>query len=108
MATAAIEKAYLAPADIARRLNNHPSAAIRWITRGAVLSNGQRLKLRALRSPGGWLVKPEWLDEFLQSLTEDRQLAGDESASPRPRPRLSAQRRAELERVDRALASEGY
>src|SRR5271165_1622568 len=38
---------YDTPTDVARRLNNHPSAPVRWITRGAVLSNGQRLKLQS-------------------------------------------------------------
>jgi hypothetical protein len=68
------------PTDIARRLSNHPSAPIRWITKGTVLSNGQRLKLQAVRTPGGWRIRRDWLDAFLAALTADRQ-GGTDTAS---------------------------
>jgi hypothetical protein len=97
---------YLAPADIARTLGNHPSASVRWMRRGALLSDGRRLFLRFVRLPGGYRVKPEWLDEFLATLTADRQ---GESAPIEVAPvRLSPQRRRELGAVDRDLAANRF
>jgi hypothetical protein len=66
-------RVYLAPADIAQTHGIHPSAVVRWMRRGAILSNGSRLYLRFVRLPGGYRIKPEWLDEFLAALTADRQ-----------------------------------
>jgi hypothetical protein len=65
-------KLYLAPADIARELDRHPSAVVRWMRQGAILSDGTRLFLRFVRLPGGYRVRPEWLNEFLSGLTADR------------------------------------
>jgi hypothetical protein len=44
----------------------------RWITLGARLRGGGRLKLRAVYSPGGWLTCEAWIHEFLEALTADR------------------------------------
>jgi hypothetical protein len=49
-----------------------PGTMIRWINKGAKLRGGGRLKLRATRSPGGWLTSEAWIREFLDALTADR------------------------------------
>jgi hypothetical protein len=108
MATVETCSPELTTADIAKQRDNHPSAAIRWITRGACLRNGNRIKLRAIRTPGGWRVRQEWLDEFLAVLTNDRQEPDSVLVGERTRRGLSLMRRAQLDRVDRALAAEGY
>jgi hypothetical protein len=51
----------------------------RQILHGAKLRNGSRQKLRAIRTPGGWVLTREAIDEFLAVLTADRC-----SAPPRP------------------------
>ncbi len=110
MTTDVSTEVYLTPAQIGQRLNVHPSAPVRWMRRGKVLSDGTRRYLEYLALPGGYRVKPEWLDVFLEALTADRQRAdeiGGES-EPTSRPRLSTRRRAELERVDATLAAEGF
>ena len=43
----------------------------RWAKLGAALRGGGRLKLRAIRSPGGWLTCELWVREFLAVLTEN-------------------------------------
>jgi hypothetical protein len=62
----------LAPVAIARILQVSPSAPLRWLTRGVLLSDGSRLKLKSIRLPGSYRVKPEWLDAFLGRLADDR------------------------------------
>ena len=62
----------LAPVDIARSLQVSPSAPLRWLTRGVLLADGSRLKLRSIRLPGSYRVRPEWLDAFLQAVADDR------------------------------------
>src|SRR4051794_16301610 len=76
---------YLTTNDIARLLSKHPSAVVRWILRGTLLSNGERRRLQALRSPGGWLIAEEWLDNFLDAITADR-LQPEETAASKPVP----------------------
>jgi hypothetical protein len=49
-----------------------PSTLSRWITTGAMLSDGSILKLKAVRYPGGWQCSERWLREFLDRLTRDR------------------------------------
>jgi hypothetical protein len=56
----------------ARRHGVSPSAITRWIVEGALLRSGQRLKLRAIRLPGGYRTTALWLDQFISILTEDR------------------------------------
>ncbi len=74
---------YLTPCDISRILGCHPSAPIRWLSRGSVLSSGERLKLQAVRTPGGWRIRQDWLDSFLEAMTADRMKDAPETA-PRP------------------------
>jgi hypothetical protein len=97
---------YFSPNDIAHAYKKHPSAPIRWITRGVLLSTGQRLRLQAIRTPGSWLVREDWLAAFIAALTADRQTGPDETTAPRMR--QSTKQRAELERVDRALVEAGF
>src|SRR5262249_49916074 len=48
------------------------SNMIRWILDGVLLRDGTRLRLQALRAPGGWLLAQEWVYEFLEARTRDR------------------------------------
>jgi hypothetical protein len=50
----------------------HASTLVRWITKGTRLRDGSRLRLRALRTPGGWRVAEDSLYEFYDALTRDR------------------------------------
>jgi hypothetical protein len=69
-----------------------PSATTRWIVAGVMLRDGRRLKLKAIRLPGGYRTTEAWLDEFIGALTADR------TGAPVP---------AELveERAERSIAS---
>jgi hypothetical protein len=72
----------LAPVDIARIVQVSSSAPLRWLTRGVLLSDGSRLKLKSIRLPGSYRVKPVWLDAFLERLAEDR--IGDAAEAAKP------------------------
>lgn len=74
--------------EIAHELGCHPSAVTRWIQKGAALSTGERVKLRAIATPGGWRVKREDLDAFLEVLTADR-LRPQPAAESRPTPKAA-------------------
>ena len=50
----------------------HISTMIRWATRGARLRDGSRMRLRAIKTPGGWRSCAAWVDEFFDALTRDR------------------------------------
>jgi hypothetical protein len=65
--------ATLTTTDIALRRGCHPSAPVRWIQQGAMLSDGRRLKLRATCLPGSRRVCRDDLERFLDLLTRDRQ-----------------------------------
>ena len=71
MATAQSEH-YLRPVDVGRALKRHPASVIRWILNGVALSTGERLRLRAQKSPSSWLIKQSDLDAFLNAITTDR------------------------------------
>jgi hypothetical protein len=75
-----------------------PSAATRWITDGVALRDGQRLKLKAIRLPGGYRTTEQWLDEFVAALTRDRTGASV--------PAELAEKRAR--RAELALAADGW
>jgi hypothetical protein len=67
--------AYLRLIDAAREWPGgpiHPSSLTRQILRGAKLRDGSRLRLRAIKTPGGWVLTREAIDEFLAALTADR------------------------------------
>jgi hypothetical protein len=97
---------YFGLAKAAREFFNppvHPTALIRWGTRGVNLRSGQRHKLALRRQPGKWLVSEEAIREFLDALTADR--CGDDAPSPDSHP--SKRRQQELDRVDAKLAEIG-
>jgi hypothetical protein len=87
---------------IAHELETHPSAPVRWIQKGSLLSNGSRLKLKAEATPGGWRVRREDLDEFLRVLTADR--LGSDVEQQVPRPANSSR----LAKVRAALTEAGF
>jgi hypothetical protein len=102
------ERIYLTAAMAGQETDKHPAVVIRWIQKGAPLKNGERLRLQAVRTPGQWLIKPEWLEAFLTALAADRQQTNDADTKPTPRARLSSKRRAELEQVDAIYVKEGW
>ena len=57
--------------DVARQLDRHPASVTRWIVKGALLRDGSRRRLDALRTPGGWLIDQRDLDSFLTVLASD-------------------------------------
>lgn len=66
---------YLSPAQIGRRYSRdgkplHPSTINRWINRGVVTRSGARVRLRALRCPGGWRILQKDVDAFLAAVGE--------------------------------------
>lgn len=88
-------------AQVAHRLGVHPSAPWRWISRGVVAPSGGRLKLQAVRFPGGWRVRDEDLERFVAELNQ----AQPEQPAPRVEP--SAPRPESL-RAEAALAACGW
>ncbi|OJW19515.1 MAG: hypothetical protein BGO49_09360 [Planctomycetales bacterium 71-10] len=51
-----------------------PQSVMRSILNGtkSVRPEAGRIKLRAVRTPAGWLTTPEWVSEYLEALTADR------------------------------------
>jgi hypothetical protein len=84
--------------DAGRRLGVSSNAITRWIVDGAKLRDGSRLRLRAIRLPGGFRTTERWLDEFVEALTRDR------TGSPVP----SAAAVDSSRRSDAALAASGW
>jgi hypothetical protein len=89
----------------------HTSKAIRWILDGAKLRAGGRLRLQAVRGPGGWLCRDSWITEFLEELTADRMAvvhAKDPGKAPAaPGTRSDAARRMAADQAMRELAELG-
>jgi hypothetical protein len=83
----------------------HVATLTRWVLVGVKLSVGRRLKLRAVRFPGGWRTTDAWVEEFLSAITADRM--GDDATLPETI-RTPAKRRRELARVDRDLSKAGF
>jgi hypothetical protein len=53
----------------------------RWIKQGTKAPNGVWIKLRAVRFPAGWRTSEEWVEQFIDELTNasmetDRAAAG--------------------------------
>jgi Helix-turn-helix domain len=90
----------LTTSQVAHILGTHPSACVRWIQKGTLLSRGARLKLEALATPGGWRVRRSALDAFLAALTDDR--TGTSTAAPK-----APARSARVARMNANLASAG-
>ena len=95
--------ARLTLAEIAHENRCHPSAPSRWVLKGFVLSTGERLKLKAIRTPGAWLVEREELDHFLERLTADRAGKPDSAVEASRPPRSERVRR-----INAGLAAAGY
>jgi hypothetical protein len=55
--------------DVAKLVPGHPSTAWRWITAGAAMPDGTRLKLEAVRCGGRWVTTKAALRRFLAALT---------------------------------------
>jgi hypothetical protein len=49
-----------------------PTTIVRWIVDGVRLRDGHRLKLPALRYPGGWRIAEDDFEQFIATLTSDR------------------------------------
>lgn len=104
----------------------HVSTCCRWVQKGVRLRSGERLRLRAVRTPSGWLSCQRWMDEFLAALTRDRigveaDGSGDDddhghghgdatpclTSPPRPGPRSPGQRREAARRAAERSAALG-
>ncbi len=72
MATAEATETYLTPTEIAHELRLDPSAPVRWLKKGVLLSDNVRLQLQHLCTPGGYRIKRAWLDAFLAAIADDR------------------------------------
>jgi hypothetical protein len=94
--------AYIRPAAATRHVPHDgrpvsPAAILRWIRAGVKTKDGRRIKLQAIRTPGGWLTRADWIDAFLDSLTCD----GAETTRP---PQATERARAAMSR----LAERGF
>ena len=80
-----------------------PSTATRWILKGCPSRSGVRVKLKASRGGGRWLVAPDDLEAFFAAL------AATDVAAPPPTPqsRTETQRHAASERAARELERRG-
>jgi hypothetical protein len=92
----------------------HVSTLIRWATRGTRLRDGSRVRLRAVKTPGGWRSSAEWVTQFLDILTRDRLGADSDDAEPgasatvtTPTPRPPAPRRRSARERDAAATRAG-
>jgi hypothetical protein len=92
------------PAQIGRQCpENRPGVSVspttvtRWVVVGVRLRDGSRLKLPAVRYPGGWRIAEDDFEQFIARLTADR--TGD-LASP-----ITANR---AERSIASLTGEGW
>jgi excisionase family DNA binding protein len=101
MSTVQADEQLLTTSEVAHLLKCHPSAPIRWIQRGSELSDKSRLKLQAIRSPGGWRISRAALDAFLQRLTDDR--AGKPDAAPQAPPKSQRVARMNTELANAGL-----
>ena len=90
----------------------HVSTLIRWATRGTRLRDGSRLRLRAVRTPGGWRSRADWVQNFLDSVTSDRLGNDADDAEPGataapPKPRPPGPRRRSAREREAAAAQAG-
>jgi hypothetical protein len=103
----ALEVVYLTLARTAKQFPSHkadgsvhPATVTRWIIKGVRNGHGQRVFLQAVRSPAGWLVRPEWIDQFLKACTAGR-------TDSTPPPRTPTQRQRDAERAEEKLKQMG-
>jgi hypothetical protein len=107
---------YLTVAEVAKRFPPsrcgrpvHVGTVTRWVTLGARLRDGRRLRLKADRLPGRWIITPESVDEFIAALTADRSgtpMSAPPAYDPARARTLAASRRA-AERAGRELDKYG-
>jgi hypothetical protein len=62
-----------------------PSAIVRWCKLGIVLADGKRLRPAYVRTPNGFRITEEHLNEFLEAVKADRD-KHPEAATPEPPP----------------------
>ena len=96
------EQKLYTPSDVARLLNNHPSACVRWIQRGVLLKDGTRLHLAALRVPGAWRIAPVDLERFLEIVKADA------LKCPEDAPTMTQARSEQIAEMRRELKEAGY
>jgi hypothetical protein len=104
---------YLNLSQIARRFPPnkgdkpvHTATLTRWILKGTALSDGSRVKLRAVRFPAGWRTTDEWVDEFHEAITANRfegTLVTSQNSIRTP-----AKRRRDHIRAKRELKASGF
>jgi hypothetical protein len=104
---AAPAPAHFSPKEIGERYAAHQMSVTRWITIGAKMTNGSRLRLRATRTPGSWLVTQEDLDEFLAALTADRLREKNGTPTAANKARTRAANAARIARMNAACAEAG-
>ena len=70
---------YLRPAQAARHFPHdgrppHPSKITRLIIRGVISKArpGERIRLKGIRAPQGWLTTAAWVEQYIAELTQDR------------------------------------
>jgi hypothetical protein len=78
----------------------HTSTITRWIVAGVRSGNGNIVRLKARKFPGGWKVSPDALEEFLDELT--RAALSVEGAPTLPDP--SKHRQKEIQRAENEAA----
>lgn len=81
----------------------HPSTIGRWRSQGVPGRDGSRIKLRAVRLPSGWATTLEWVREFFDAMTADK----EGEPAPAPEVRTPASRRRQIERANRELDAIG-
>jgi hypothetical protein len=99
-------KKFLTLVQIARLLNTHPSTPARWIKKGVRHSTGT-LFLRGIRKPGEWLVREDWLDEFLSRVTAAQGL-DDSQDTQKGIIRSPVTRRRSHDEAEKELARAGF
>ena len=78
-----------------------PRTMSRWIMRGALAAEGNRVYLEAIRAPGGWRTSEAALVRFLDALTVAARpkCHPEPSRSPAVRTRASEAAEAELKKI---------
>ena len=93
------DETVLRPADVARKLKVHVATVSRWILKGVPgQAGGERIRLDAIRIPGGWRILPSDLERFLRVVRHDHATATEAPIRvPTETCRVSRHRAAELE-----------
>ncbi len=81
----------------------HASTLSRWRARGVAARDGRRIKLQAVRAPGGWRTSVAWVMEFFEALAQDR----NDGERTVPEIRTQSARHRDAVRAQRELAKIG-